>query len=491
MSRTFTIDGEAVLVSPRWRISDKINARTTLSVTVIDLLDLTTIDIGDPITVTNNAITIFSGIVSTIDISETYPGILEYDLKCIDNSALADKRLIAETGTDETAGYIAEHVILPYLAEEGVTAGTIEAGITISKYTFNYITASQALDQIKTISGLNWNIDKNKQLNLFSRSSYLAPWTLTDNVQHTRFKQSKSIDQYRNVQYVRAGKAKTATQTLEKPSPKPDGVSKTFRTKYPVAQKPTITINSTPVNSDDVGIKALDTGKKWYFAYDSNDIIQDNSETILSDADVLEITYIGLYDILVLAEYETEIEARAIAETGTSGRYEHITEEKSITEADEAQEYGEGLLSKYAEIADNIAFETNVTGLEAGQLLTVNKTLFGLSGSFLIESIDISADSPSEVVYSVKALDGAALGGWEQYFKDILKLQKTYVINENEALIKVRKHREVITLTDTLTFPETEMGNEIISLTDALIVTGAGVESRVGHALVGYSEVGA
>lgn len=491
MARVCTIDSEVVIIDPRWSISDKINARTTMSITVIDLQDLASIDIGDAVTLTNGADTIFAGIVHSVDVSEYMPGVLYYDLKCVDNSALADKRLVAETGSNQTAGYIAENVILPYLADEGVIKGTIEAGVTISKYTFNYITASKALDQIRTVSGLNWNIDKDKKLNLFSNTSNLSPWTLDDTVQHTRFQQSKSMNEYRNVQYVRAGKAKTSTQTLEKPSPKPDSVSRTFRTKYPVAEKPTIVINSTPVDAGDVGVKSLDTGKKWYFTYNSQDIVQDSGESVLADSDAIEITYVGLYDILVVAEDETEIASRATAETGTSGRYEHITEEKSISESAEAEEFGEGLLSKYAEIADNITFETNVSGLEAGQLLTVDKALFGISEDFLIESVDIDPDSPSEIRYSIKALDGAALGGWEEYFKEILRKQTTYVINENEVLIKLKKHKEVITLTDTLTFPETDLGAEVITLSDSLTATSAGVESRVGYSLVGYSEVGA
>ena len=490
MARTFTIASETVLVSPNWSISEKVNARATASLNVIDLGNLTEINVGDSISIVAGSDTIFAGIIRKVVEEETSPNFLTYSITCQDNSALADKRLVAETGTNETAGYIVQNVILPYLTDEGVTAGTIETGITVKKYTFNYIKASQCLDQIKTISGLNWNIDKDKKLNLFSNSANVSPWTLDSTVQHNRFKREKNLDNYRNVQYVRAGKGRTNTLTDEQPSPKPDGVSRTFTMKFPIAEKPTIKINSVAVSASDVGVKGLDTGKKYYFTYNSNTIYQDDAETVLSATDTLEVTYIGLYDILVQTENTTQIAERASAESGTSGRYEHLSEEKSITETDEAQQYGEGLLDKYSEVLDRITFNTSVSGLEAGQLLDVNKTLYNINDSFLIESLKIRALTQNTLQYSIVALDGASIGGWEEYFKEILRIQKTYVINENEKLEKIQKFVDSLVLGESLTFPTDEELSDSITITDSLTPTDAGVESRVGYALVGYSEVG-
>ena len=472
MSRIFYIDNTEVYIHPSWSISDKINARTTMTIKVVELLTLGEINIGDSVRFEDNSIIIFAGIVQTISISEPYPNFLEYQLKCVDNSALANKILVAESGTNETAGYVVENVILPYLADEGVTTGNIEAGITISKYTFNYIKCSEALDKIKTISGLNWNIDKDKKLNLFSSGSVVAPFVLGDLVQHSKFKQSKSLNQYRNVQFVRAGKGKTTTQTDNKPTPKPDGVSRAFILKYPVAEKPSsIKINTVAVADSDIEISGGIEGKKYYYAIGSNVINQDDGETLLTDSDTIEVTYKGLYDILVQAEDEVQIAERKSFETGTSGRYENIVEEASITESDEALDYGQGLLTKYGEVADNVTFNTDEIGLEAGQLLSIDKTLYSIDADFLIESVNIKASGPNSIIYTIKCLDGASLGGWEEYFKDILSHQKTYVISENEILIKLIK------LSDNFTM------NESFS-----VVSGS-PESRVGFAQVGFSEV--
>jgi len=437
MPRTYEIDSTEVLVNPNWRITDKINSRTTLSITVVDLQTLSDIDEGDTIEIidTDGSTKIFSGIVFIKDKYEDIPGELHYAITAVDNSALADKRCIADAAENETASTIITNRILPILAEDGVTAGTITTGPTIKKAVFNYCSCAEALDYMKNVTGLNWKIDKDKKLQFFDRSANAAPWMLDDSVQHAGFRQRSSMEQYRNIQYIRAGKGKTNTISLEKPAPKPDGVSRNFVLRFPLAEKPDIFINSVQVSSSDIGVNGLDTGKKYYFAYDNNVITQDSGETVLSTSDVIEVSYKGLYPILTMVDNPAEISARALAETGTSGKYEKLDQEASINQSDQALEYGSGLIEKYGNINDVITFRTNVSGLEAGQLLSVDKTLFDIHEDFLIESVTITPDGPSNVEYSITALDGASLGGWEEFFKDLIKGQRKFVINENEVLI--------------------------------------------------------
>ena len=88
--------------------------------------------------------------------------------------------------------------------------------------------------------------------------------------------------------------------------------------------------------------------------------------------------------------------------------------ESSLRSTAQAQQYGQGIMAKYG--GPN-CFATIESGLEAGQLLRVVKPLFDIDDNFLIESVDVAAYGPDEIEYQVSALDGASIGGWEQFFQ--------------------------------------------------------------------------
>jgi hypothetical protein len=385
---------------------------------------------------------IFAGTIDAPEAIESDPGYLYYPITAVDYNQIADKRLYAASHVNQLAGNIVSAIISSKLSEEGITAGSIENGPIISKANFNYKKCSEALDYLKDVTGMNWNINFSKQLNFFSNSTNLAPWILNDNVQHTNFRIKKNRSQYRNRQYVRAGTGKTTSQALEKPSPKPDGSSRSFVLRFPVAEKPVIYVNSTAVLSVNVGVNGLDTNKSWYFSYDSNIISQASTTAVLTSGTTLEITYTGLYPIIMLVDDPAQIATRAASETGTSGIYENLHTEKSINERSQAVEYAEGLILRYGIIPSTITFDTEVPGLQAGQLLPIQKTLFGINSSYLIESVDISAVDAEKTNYSIKCLDGSALGGWEQFFKDLLKSSQEYIIQENEVIVLLNVQTE-------------------------------------------------
>ena len=438
MARTYFVDGDAVMVSPSWSISDKINARSTLKVTIIDKQSAT-ISEGAEFQMYNGAEKIFEGVILRIRKYEGDPGYLYYDIDIVDNSALADRRVIAKTYENETAGYIVNDLITEVLGEENVTAGTIATGPSIKKAVFNYIKCSAALDYIKNVTGLNWNIDKDKKLQFFDRATNLAPFTLDSAVQHSNFQQESNMDNYRNIQYVRGGRGKTNTQEDEIPSPAPDGKSRNFVVRFPLAEKPTIETNLNgagwvAVNASDIGVNGLETNKKWYWTYGSQIITQDTTETVLANVDAIRLTYVGLRNLFIKVENPNEILAQ--------GKYEALNTEKSINITDQAIEYANGLIETYGEIKDTISFNTEVSGLQAGQLLTVNKTLYGINDAFLIESVNARAKDSESIEYSIKALDGASVGGWEEFFKELLKGNRDYAINENEVLILLNLQSE-------------------------------------------------
>ena len=444
--RTFKINGHTVRAGKGWGISGKMNTRTTLSFNVVDMNGLDHIDNGDTVEITNDGTRIFEGIIKDIEVFEPGPGYLEYNIKVEDYSALADKRVIAKVYEDKTAGYIARDLIAEKLIEEGVTEGVIDDGPTIRKAVFNYIKVSDALNYLRTITGFVWEVDMDRKLNLFNRASRRAPYTLTPAVPHKGFRLTSTMSKYRNTQYIRGGKARTATQENERPSPRPDGESRSFILRYPVAQRPIIEINLggagwVAIPETDIGVNGIDRDKKWYFTFDSQILTQDESQTALTQSDAIRVTYTGLRNLFVRIDNPNEIAHRQSAEAGTSGVYEELGIEKSINDIAQAMQYAEGLLETYGQVKDIITFSTEVAGIQPGQLLTIDKPLYGLTGEFLVESVSVRPIGQS-MEYSVKALDGAAVGGWEEFFKNLVRGQKDFVIAENEVIITIQSQVE-------------------------------------------------
>lgn len=431
--RTYAIAENVVVVQKNsLSYNDKLNERTTCSFVVVD--PVFEIDVGMEVSVEEDSVTIFAGSVDSV--AEQGDRVNYVSVACVDFSQLIDKRVIANSYEDELAGDIVRDFLTTVFGEEGITAGNIQDGPVIYKAVFNYSNGNVGMNYLTDVTGLNWEIDNLKKLNFFDRSTYTAPFSLTDishNYKDLSVKKSRS--NYRNRQYIRAGTDTSAEIALEKPTPKPDGVSKTFVVRLPIALKPRIFINAVEVPATDIGVNGLDKDKKFYFTYNSNTITQDNSQTILLDTQVLTVTYKGLYPLLVVADSPGQVSARKVIEGG-SGVHENIIQESNLDTRQAAMDFAQGKLEKYGIIPKVVTFNTYDKGLRAGQLLPISNTKHNLSGTFLIDSVSGRNDGVL-TLYAVRCLDGASVGGWEQLFKTLLQGNKKLVIRENEVVVRL------------------------------------------------------
>jgi hypothetical protein len=427
--RDFKINGTSVKVSPNWSISDNINARSMFSGVIIDDV---TINNGDEFELYDGATLIFAGIVSKRQKKEQMPGKLYTSIKVSDNSAIADRRTIAKVYVETKAGDIAKDFITEKLGAEGVTIGIIEDGVTIRKAVFNYTKISQALDYLKTTTGFVWNIDNDKKLNFHNRTTVPAAFDILEETRVYGFNQDSNLDQYRNTQYVRGGFTQTSPQPII--TQKPDGENRTFTLRFPIAERPDIYVNGVQVSPSDIGINGLTSGKKWYWTYNSNTITHDSSQTVLTSSDTITGTFIGLRRLFVQVDDPVEI--------ATNGIYERLDVEQSISDTSTALEYGSGLLQTYGTIADRVTYTSNTAGLKAGTLQRITRSLYGIDEQFLIESVDITPDGAENMEYNISAIDGAALGGWEEFFKELVRKQADFTISENEVLVLLVNQEE-------------------------------------------------
>jgi len=396
-----------------------------------------------------------------------------YDIECVDNHQIADRWLVAKTYTNVSAQDIAADLLQTYLIPEGVTLGAIDgvsllpanelypsntlfpfqASVLLERASFPRVgTVSDALNELSELTGYSWYIDYDKKFYFTPRNFFTSPFgiTTTSSVTNVQVRQDRS--QYRNRQYIRGGLSQTDEISLERPTPQPDGVSRAFITRFPLADKPKIFINSVEVSPADIGINGLDTGKKYYYRYNENVIIQDGSQTVLVSTDVLQVTYKGLVALALVAQDVDAIASRSVVEGGT-GVYERIDVDESISSRQEALDVANGKLTKYTKILRELTYDTYTSGLAAGQLQTITLPEYNISSTdFLIDKVTISElDGAGRLVYTVHAIDGETFGGWQKFYRDLLRQNVKTNLRENELLVVLQTVQESQGWTETVT----------------------------------------
>jgi hypothetical protein len=392
---------------------------------------------------------LFAGIINQPEKSETMPGFIEYNISASDNTAIANRRRVAATTEWHHCDVIINDYILQTLEQEGITAGIIRQGALVSKATFNYCTVAEAMKQLCDLSSFNWYIDVDKKLNFMPNNEIESPWTLDDSVQHNVFQQKQSSIQYRNTQYVKAGKTETALQELEYTSPQPDGTAKAFTLRFPVAKKPQLFNNSGEIDPGTIGVDGIDKEKAFYFTFGSPIITCDAAP---DNGSGLQATYTGLRNLFTKAEDLISIANRAEKEGSGSGRYEAIDIKEDLVTQQSVQDFASSQLYKYKQIEDKISFKTEKPGLRAGQLLPVIKPLFGINEKFLVESVGIVPIDANTIEYSINALNGISLGGWETYFKKIIGDSQAGSISPDDVIVEYKDLSEDIKTSTNYTY---------------------------------------
>jgi len=434
-------------------ISDKIEERTVCSFTVIDLDNVYDFKKGIPVNINSNLAwgeanvtwgeadiswgdesLYFSGWIDKAIKTEPDNGIFYWNIYCIDSHYLADKRIIAKAYANTRVGDIVTDIFETYLEEEGVTLGTIEDGSIAIEAVFNYIPITDALNSLAEKSGFWWRIDHNRVLHFRSRSGNVAPYELSSG-EVTIIKGSIDVEnsnsQYRNKQYVRGAKDITDPQAEIRLG---DGENQTFTVGYPIAKVPTVEIDvGAGYISQTIGIRGLEEGKDWYWARGDNTITQDSGGDILASTDTIKITYQGEFDVVVVTLNQDEILDTQTTETIGTGIVEDVFDDRSLTGRESAFDVANGKLKKYGQLSKVVRLTVIEKGFEPGQIATVNLPKYGIHNEeFLITKIDTFTEDKGKIIYySIEAVKGVNNQSWANFFYNIAKQGREFVIREN------------------------------------------------------------
>jgi len=460
MTRPVSIFINAILVviqTNSFQASSRLEERGTASFVVKDLTgsgsysqDMTVEvyegEIGVP-----SGTPIYAGFIDSVEASPI--GVsngLFHRINCKDNHYLADKRLVVKTYTSKTLAYIVNDILTDYLADEGITAGTIQTGPTIETVIFNLVNVTQCFDALKEYSGFTWRINHDKSLDFMDRVTNTAPWALTGaHVEQGTARRLGGNAAYRNRQYVRGGTGITSQQTETRTS---DGNTLAFTMGFPLALEPTVTFNGVPQS---VGIKGVDTGKDCYWNKGDATITFDSVAGTSGHSIV--VVYYGQYPLIALSESQSSMAATKALEGG-SGIVENVVTETQHESSASISASARGKITQYCQNAEKFSFVTRTSGLEAAQMLTVTFAPFGYTAvEMLIESVSIT-EFGNQLSYSVTVITGPVLGSWTKLFSRILERQdKTIKVGDSRLLILLQQS-ETLALTEATSLDEDEFG---------------------------------
>ena len=449
-------------------IGDDLDARNTCRFVLVDIDDVHEVLVGQEVEVYHEGVLIFAGSVDAV--ADDYPSFKETNVahmiavSCVDHTALADRHLVAERKEDpgQTPGAIVRDLIATYLAQEGITEGTVEDGFEIGVVVFNYRTVAECLDELAQLVGFQWWVDYQRQLHFLAfDSAPAAAWALTDAGRtFARLVRNRSREQYRNRQILRAGRDVTESTRVE--SFKGDGDMQTFSVGLPIAKVPAIRVNAV---TKTVGIQGVDDEDAfdWYWNQGSKQVTQQRDAAELSSSDTLEVTYFGFLEIIVQTQSESEIAARAAIEGG-SGIWEAIEDDPSIDNealvaenvSNLAIQKAAGLLRRFARIPVLADISTHKPGLASGTKQTISLAREKLDGDYLIVSVQTRDRGIGQLTYTYKIVDGQALESPFKFFQRMAAANRKFVIRENEVLIVFSETLSDLALSDAVAGDESD-----------------------------------
>jgi len=311
-------------------------------------------------------------------------------------------------------------MVTNHLDGEGITVANVATGPTIDRAPFSFRPVSQAFDELAEQIGYSWWIDEDKDLHFVPRGTDVASLSFTPTSRDfIRLSKKRTLEKYYNTvtQIGGTSSTNTLTETLIG-----DGTRRVFNVAFKVDSKPSsIVAAGVTILASEIGIKGLDTGKKWYWGRGDAEIEQDSSETVLSNVETVVIQYKGQFPVIAIAVDNPEIATRAAASAGTSGRYETVLVDRSLDDLSIAVDKAIGYLRRFGTVPEEIKFTTRNQTLRPGQLMSIELPELAINGQYLIDSINYSDFGDDTFIYSVVALSGESLGGWQAFWKRLTK----------------------------------------------------------------------
>jgi len=373
------------------------NRGNTMSLQIIKKSSDSAPEEGKEIIFKDGARYLFGGFISRVEPTEIGVGdLITYFVEATDYTYIIINKNAQKTYTSQTLNAIVADLLSTYVdSGYGLTMTGVDTGPTIDSISFNHITLRKAFEKLGKITGYEWWIDYQKDINFKTKSSVSAPESITDSSKnHESLNIKTDVSQVRNSIIVRGGKEETSTyfsQTIEA-----DGVAR----EWQLREKPTaIEYIKEATVAQNFGEDPTDeeTGNDYMFKKAEKYVrVVTADPTPVAGTDI-EVSYKYQIPVIVLLQSASSIIAMTALEGG-DGLHEYTIIESSIKSKAEARQRALKELAEYANPIVTGQFKTR-TGLltsgsifQPGQELTINSPSWGISTDtkYLIQEVIIT-----------------------------------------------------------------------------------------------------
>lgn len=406
--------------------------------------DKTAFSLGSVVELYEDSELIFAGVL--VERRESVHGGLvtgwEYTAK--DYTHTLDKLLVAKTYENMTAGEIVDDIITNYTDGTFTTTAVAPSSPTIKTVRFNYESVSRCLAILADQIGWDWYVDYTKNIHFFDSQASTPVLTLTDTsggFEWSSLVVDRNILELTNSVIVRGGEYKSdISESNARDVFLGDGTQTMFPLGYKYADI-VVTVNGVV---QDVGADNLTDPLTVDVLYNFMEkFIRFN--TAPTSGHVIKVY--GKAYIPVIARVRDGV---SIA---TYGEYQNIVIDRQITSIEEAQRVGRAKLLEWSEGKYDGTFRTRTTGLSTGDMVGINSTIRGISGTFKINHISGKAISSETMEYTVQFLASGSITFADMIIELLGEKKKNIVISDEEVVQRLETLDETFGLTDSVATP--------------------------------------
>jgi hypothetical protein len=367
-----------------------------------------------------------SGLTAPANANLGYP--FSFSAQCRSWDSIASRRIVqperATKYTQMDAGVIMNLVVVTNLNDEGIAfendvppistsplvsgLPVIDFGVPAGSYIIDLL--NQLVSQMNSADPTKvyfWYTDAWRTIHLSEQTVTAAPWDVDDTMGSAgnallASSTAQSANQYSNQCYVVASEFLGNFTTVIFIG---DGTTKSFNLPSAAVSAPSATIGIT---AQTVGVLNVDTGKQWYWSQGSSVFSQDAGDAPLGAGVQMSVAYQLSQPAVGVAVNAEGLAERAIVE-GTGALYQSSTTFSQPIDQADLLNYCETLAAEFGTIPQQIPLSTIRPGLKVGQFQTIKLASTGISGVFLIASINM-VTVQNIITWNYVAIGGANIG---------------------------------------------------------------------------------